>query len=256
MTRLSIVTITFHDVEGLKSTRDSLPDTGFEWIVVDGSRDPAVQAKNRDLLNGRNVTLIQEPDNGIYDAMNKGLGLVTGEIICFLNSGDRFASFEIPALVLGTYQVLRWRWAVGKTIVVEPNRSLPLPVPNHNSLTLRLCIRTYCHQATFVETAMLRSIGGFSEDSLSSDWLSSLQLTRIAKQYYFDFLTTLYLAGGLSAQQSLDFWYRESKRLRQAHGLAIGGFAWTDTAVQWFAWRVRLLKIVLHQAQVLRAKSS
>lgn len=88
--KLSIITVTYQNLIGLKETYYSLfKQVGsFEWIVVDGGSTDLTSdfLKSCPLIS----KWISEKDFGIYDAMNKGLSLATGEGIIFLNAGDRF----------------------------------------------------------------------------------------------------------------------------------------------------------------------
>ncbi|WP_416211732.1 glycosyltransferase [Microbacterium xanthum] len=94
---LSIVTVTFRDADGLRATLDSLEtvlsDPRVECIVVDGSMDPATRAH----CEAMRVRLISEPDDGIYDAMNKGVSAAHGKYIWFLNGGDRASGMNVAA---------------------------------------------------------------------------------------------------------------------------------------------------------------
>ena len=89
----SIITICFNDLCGLVSTHKSVISQDcddYEWIVIDGeSTDGSAEwLKNKHKAKG---IWSSEPDNGIYDAMNKGLDLATGDYLIFMNSGDCFA---------------------------------------------------------------------------------------------------------------------------------------------------------------------
>ena len=87
---LSIVTINFNNRVGLKKTIDSLQsmrDSGFQWVFIDGgSSDGSLELANNFFKIGD--VIVSEPDSGIYNAMNKGIGCATGSQILFLNSGD------------------------------------------------------------------------------------------------------------------------------------------------------------------------
>lgn len=93
MPRLSVVTVTFNDLEGLKSTRASLVKsctTDYEHIIVDGGSSDGTQDYLREL--GDAVIWVSERDRGPYDGMNKGAAMAKGDWIMFLNSGDTLAT--------------------------------------------------------------------------------------------------------------------------------------------------------------------
>jgi putative colanic acid biosynthesis glycosyltransferase len=96
VTRVSVVTVVRNDKEGLARTMGSVAEQDYpslEYIVVDGaSTDGTLE-----VLRGHASLVsrwISEPDGGIYVAMNKGTRLATGDYICFMNAGDRFAAAD------------------------------------------------------------------------------------------------------------------------------------------------------------------
>lgn len=102
--QLSVITVNFNNLEGLKNTAKSVGEKSWdhlEWIVVDGgSQDGSEEflAAGPEALN----EYISEPDNGIYDAMNKGIGLAMGDWVIFMNAGDVFyPELNLHALVAG-----------------------------------------------------------------------------------------------------------------------------------------------------------
>ncbi|MFT5812365.1 MAG: putative colanic acid biosynthesis glycosyltransferase [Psychroserpens sp.] len=90
---LSIVTIVYNGVYELQNTIDSVSkvkEAGVEFIIIDGgSKDGTVNIieQNLQVVN----QFISEPDNGIYDAMNKGIDLASGDYVIFMNAGDCFS---------------------------------------------------------------------------------------------------------------------------------------------------------------------
>lgn len=94
--RLSIVTVCYNDKNMLVKTMESVLNQyngEFEYIVIDGnSKDGTVDVLKKyvQLFEDKNIAFqfYSEKDTGIYNAMNKGIGKVTGEWILFLNAGD------------------------------------------------------------------------------------------------------------------------------------------------------------------------
>lgn len=90
--QLSIVTVCYNEKD-IGRTCESIVSQScqdFEWIVVDGgSTDGSLEVIKH--YKERIDILISEPDNGIYDAMNKGIRLAKGKWINFMNGGDTFA---------------------------------------------------------------------------------------------------------------------------------------------------------------------
>lgn len=97
---ISIITATFNSGKTLRTNLESvLSQTfgDFEHIIVDGaSRDDTMEIVKayEPLYRGR-LRYVSEPDKGIYDAMNKGIAMATGDVIGVLNSDDCFASDKI-----------------------------------------------------------------------------------------------------------------------------------------------------------------
>ena len=90
---LTIITINYNNAAGLEKTMQSvLTQTcgDFEYIVVDGgSKDGSTDVIKRfEKGFGGRLCWTSEPDNGIYNAMNKGIVKASGEYLEFLNSGD------------------------------------------------------------------------------------------------------------------------------------------------------------------------
>jgi len=134
MEKISIITITYNNAQGLEKTIGSVtlqdyPDK--EYIVIDGgSKDDTPSVLNR--LSGCIDICISEPDDGIYDALNKGVKLATGRWIICMNAGDVFAendvlkrifSKNIPAGKRFVYSDSLMEYASGRQLLRVMDRS-------------------------------------------------------------------------------------------------------------------------------------
>lgn len=97
--KISIVTVTYNSSKTVRDTFKSVLEQNYpniEYLVIDGdSQDGTVQIikEHEDDFSNRNITFkwISERDNGIYDAINKGIRMATGDVVGILNSDDYFA---------------------------------------------------------------------------------------------------------------------------------------------------------------------
>ncbi len=95
--KISIITVTYNSSATIEDCITSIQNqtySNIEHIIIDGaSKDNTVNIVKS--LPNRVSKIISEPDNGIYDAMNKGIKLATGDIIGVLNSDDLFYNNEV-----------------------------------------------------------------------------------------------------------------------------------------------------------------
>lgn len=99
---ISIITVCYNSASTLEKTLQSVVNQDWpqiEHIVIDGaSKDRTMHILAR--FQSHLVHVTSEPDNGIYDAMNKGLAKVTGDIVCFLNADDQYASPNVLSRIV------------------------------------------------------------------------------------------------------------------------------------------------------------
>jgi len=103
---MSIITVTYNSASTLNDCITSVRTQNYsdiEHIIIDGgSKDGTLS-----LLNSKSdgfANIISEPDKGIYDAMNKGIKLATGEIIVFLNSDDFYINHKVISRVVREFE--------------------------------------------------------------------------------------------------------------------------------------------------------
>lgn len=91
--KISVITVCYQAEQNIAKTIESVKNQtcqDIEYIIVDGGSGDGTMAIIEETLGGYPVKIISEPDKGIYDAMNKGIGLAEGEYIHFLNAGDTY----------------------------------------------------------------------------------------------------------------------------------------------------------------------
>lgn len=158
--KLSIITINYNNLEGLKKTADSVISQSwrdFEWIIIDGGSSDgskefieSIAAKKRS-----NVSFwCSEPDNGIYNALNKGIRHCKGEYINCMNSGDVFHSAETLKLVFSENYLNTVIYGDALFEYSDHNEIRRFP----KSMSFRwLYNDTINHQASFCRTDVLKN---------------------------------------------------------------------------------------------------
>jgi 2-polyprenyl-3-methyl-5-hydroxy-6-metoxy-1,4-benzoquinol methylase/GT2 family glycosyltransferase len=153
----------------------------FEHIVIDGgSTDETLEI----LARYPHLKLLSEPDHGMYEALNKGLKLASGEIVGFLNSDDLYAG-NIFGSIAGCFRDQTSQAVVGRAIFFEQNKrgkhvekmrlSFSPPAGLFKQVILGSCILN----AWFFRTELCNSIGGFNpkyQISGDSDFILRLSL--------------------------------------------------------------------------------
>ena len=205
---LSIVTINYNNLEGLRKTIDSvLSQTwhDFEWIIIDGgstdgSKELIEETANKLAASDFNPLSYwcSEPDNGIYNAMNKGIKHCNGEYINFMNSGDCFYDTHTLKKVFNIHHTADILYG----IMLRPNGEI------NNKPNMKPDLRWYDfywetlgHQAQFTHLTLLHKLGGFDETyPILADWnFNALAISEYhASHEFLPFVVAQYEGGGLS----------------------------------------------------------
>ena len=125
MMKLSIITASYNSEATIKDTLESVNKQSYsdiEHIIVDGgSKDATLYIVKT--VGKRVVTVISEPDKGIFDAYNKGLKLVNGEVIGFLNSDDFYYSSDVLQCVMRAFEDTTVDAVYGDLYYVDKNNT-------------------------------------------------------------------------------------------------------------------------------------
>lgn len=133
--KISVITVCFNAAATIRDTLNSVAiqtHDDVEHIVIDGnSTDGTVELVKT--YGKRVARLISEPDRGIYDAMNKGIRLASGDLIGFLNADDVFADADALARVAVTFHVPEIGACYGDLLYVKRDGSTPVRYWKSNS---------------------------------------------------------------------------------------------------------------------------
>ncbi|MDN3587329.1 glycosyltransferase family 2 protein [Pedobacter aquatilis] len=104
MPKLTVITIVYNNVRDIERTIKSVINQTFkdiEYIIIDGaSNDGTLEVIEK--YRNQTAKIISEKDKGIYDAMNKGLALATGDYVLFMNSGDEIYDMQTVEDIFAT----------------------------------------------------------------------------------------------------------------------------------------------------------
>jgi glycosyltransferase involved in cell wall biosynthesis len=199
--KISIITVTYNNLEGLQKTVDSASSQtwqSFEHIIIDGgSTDGSVAyiASKSD----RFAYWVSEPDKGVYHAMNKGIAQASGEYLLFLNSGDHF--FSAKALEQN-HQAIKDQVIIYFNLqVVEGNQVFIKEYPELLSFSY-FVKDTLPHPATFIAKVAFEKTNLYNEDfRILSDWkffIDSICKYNLSYKKINTTLSTFYI-GGMSS---------------------------------------------------------
>ncbi|GAB4039610.1 glycosyltransferase family 2 protein [Spirosoma gilvum] len=214
MPSVSIITITYNAERFLERTIQSViaqKATDFEYIVIDGaSTDGTLEIIKR---YERQIThWISEPDQGLYDAMNKGLHQAKGEYVWFMNAGDELHDPQTLANLLSQIKATNADVYYSDALFVqdEGGRRSGSPIGLRSQITPHTLPHTLtwqdmqmgmkvCHQAFVARRTIAPD---YPTNNLSADLDWEIRCLKEAQKIEFlPFVLCKYLVGGLSVQQ-------------------------------------------------------
>lgn len=186
---ISIITVNYNNAKDLEKTINSVISQTFhnyEFIIIDGgSSDNSTEVirKNRQYI----TFWVSEKDEGIYNAMNKGLRHATGKWTFFLNSGDVFASkdvlqsinFEVDDEVGAIYGRYKYYDRYDKLQLNEVNNAFTIKKSRYRSMG-------FSHQSVFVRTELAKKYMFDESYKLCADYNMMMQIYKAGYKFVRD----------------------------------------------------------------------
>lgn len=206
--KLSIITINRNNAAGLEKTMRSVVSQTFkefEYIVVDGaSSDNSVEVIKSFESQFAHLCWLSEPDIGIYNAMNKGLRMASGDYIQILNSGDCLAADDVIERMLNALET------AGKPTVLYGNmvkcfpdghRLVDRSFEGEDITMLGMFTGTLNHDPAYIRRDLFEKYGYYDESlKIVSDWKWYVEAVILGgeKPQYVDLDVTLFDMTGIS----------------------------------------------------------
>lgn len=237
----SIITVTYNAASVLERTIQSVISQTYghiEYIIVDGqSKDETLQIANK--YKDRIQCLISEPDKGLYDAMNKGIQLATGDYLCFLNAGDKFHRNDtLQQLAQPLQGTVLPDILYGETAIVDHHgnflhmRRLSPPAQLHwKSFKKGMLV---CHQAFFAKRELALQEPYLLNYRFSADFDWCIRIMKRAKSLHNTHLTLIdYLNEGMTTQN-------HKASLKERFRIMVKHYGWISTILYhcWFVIRL------------------
>ena len=197
--KISIITINYNNLAGLQETyRSIIAQTykDYEWIVIDGGSnqgDKAFLAEHEKDL----AYWCSEPDNGVYNAQNKGIVHAKGEYLIFMNSGDTFYDPDVLHHVFSqkqTADIIYGDWIQR----FEDGREITMNAPHVFSFHF-IYNDNICHQAIFIKNEVLKKSPYDESLKYYADWAKWIELSLQKYTFlYVPYTICYFMMGGLS----------------------------------------------------------
>jgi glycosyltransferase involved in cell wall biosynthesis len=209
MSLVSIITINYNNAKGLETTLESVcnqKNKDYELIIIDGkSTDHSLSIidKYQSII----TYSCSEKDDGVYDAMNKGIKKASGNFLIFMNSGDSFYDND-TLTTFSDLKILHSKFDIIYGDVNAVDMTMHKKIMQSKKLNLFYFIdHTLNHQATFIKRELFEKYGLYSlEYKISSDYEFFLKafLDNDTRFIHHDFTVCNFQLDGMS-QNPINF---------------------------------------------------
>ena len=219
---LSIITVCYNSEKQINRSIDSVVpqlNSNVEYVFIDGASNDATRDIIREKCGGIEYKLLSEKDNGIYDAMNKGLDKSSGEYVYFLNTDDCLLPGAVAAITKSIEEYPMADCILGNVKVVDfdsdgTERFIKLWRGDSDLSNLEkgmIC----SHQGMICKRSTVLEAGGFyTKLKIAADWDLILRLYKKGMQFqYVDMNIARFSRGGVSVRKEHE-WERHIVRKR------------------------------------------
>lgn len=223
--KISVVTVCYNAVETIEKTILSVLAQKYqniEYIIIDGdSTDGTVNIikKYADKL----AYWVSEPDKGIYDAMNKGIAIATGDYINFMNAGDTF--FNSSVLKLVNISIKKNGVYYGDVLMYDSDHKFFFYGGTFSNY--RIAYENICHQGIFYPLSALKGNNYSLNYPILADWDLNQKLWSRYPFIHMNMIISNYCRGGVS-ENNIDHKFNNDKKHNILKYLGVSAFAYYE----------------------------
>lgn len=229
--KLSLITVTYNSAETLKDTIQSVRDqqiNDVEYIVVDGNSKDLTQqllSFNEDII----TRWISEPDNGIYDAMNKGLKMATGDIIGFLHADDQLAAPDTLRSIISAFSHGAIDFLYGDLLYVQaknPEKTIRYWKSGQFKQDLLKTGWMPPHPTVYFKRDLINKVGFFDTTfkiAADYDWILRCLIWKDIKVFYLPKVLVRMRIGGASNKSFKNIYKKTREDYRTIRNNGVGG---------------------------------
>ena len=227
---VTVITPCYNSEKTIRKTIESVLNQTYaniEYLIIDGASTDntiAIAKEYEEAFQGR-MKIVSEPDDGIYYAMNKGIGMATGELIGIVNSDDYYekeaVAFMVENRTEADYQIL-----YGFQRVLRDGKEASICIHHHTNLDYQMITHPTC----FVTRKLYEDLGVFNTAyKYSADYEFMLRMYHGGKVEFTPVYEVIsnYALGGASGTV---MGYRETNRLKyEYHLISKARYRFVDT---------------------------
>lgn len=254
--KISVIVATYNSASSVRDTLESILRQGYldvEVIVVDGgSKDNTMEiVKEYEERFGGRLRWISEPDRGLYDAMNKGLAMATGDVVGILNSDDFYTSNDVLERV--AHEIENVDAVYGDIHFVNPD-DLSKCVRYYSSRSFRRWQMRLgfmpAHPSFYCRRRVYQTLGAFDlQFKVAADFEQLLRLiyiNRISTKYIpMDFVTMRTGGASTSGLQSHKAILRDHLRAYRKNGVR------ANIATESLRYAYRIIQAILYKLKII-----
>ena len=248
MKKVSIITVCYNSVKNIRKALESVNSQNYqniEYIVIDGgSTDGTIEVIEE--FSDRITKFVSEPDGGIYDALNKGIEISSGEVVAILHSDDEYCNKNVVSNVMNHMMDSKSEFCFSDAVIVDGSsgRILRYYMANYFNRWMFRIGWMPPHPTCFIEKSLFNEFGLYSINyKIAGDFdlLVRFFYGRKIRWSYLDQISIKMSGGGVSNSgwRSKRLIFNEISCSLKSNGI------WSLSIFQLARYIIRMLEIII-----------